>query len=151
MLQGVSISHPAQRFSAVARMQLVRKCSEGICLNQGPVVMGLLRKCWWPQPKWCITKLSLLQHINYHTSSAKSQRLLMLFNDVPWEPEGRYCHWLCTVIAPFLCSADHLWRAFISFWLSSDDILGHIIWGWAEQFIGWLSRSCATAMKLGMH
>ena len=23
--------------------------------------------------------------------------------------------------------------------------------GWAEKFIGWLRRSCATAMKFGMH
>ena len=26
-----------------------------------------------------------------------------------WEPEGHYCHWLCTAIAPFWFSMKHQW------------------------------------------
>ena len=40
----------------------------------------------------------------------------------PWEPEGRYCHWLCTAIAPFWFSMEHLWAAIMPFWLSTDDM-----------------------------
>ena len=40
-----------------------------------------------------------------------------------WEPEGRYWHWLCTSIAPFWFSMDHLWVAVMPFWLSTDDIV----------------------------
>ena len=40
-----------------------------------------------------------------------------------WEPEGRY--WLCTAIAPFWFSTEHLWAAITPFWLSTNDIHFH--------------------------
>ena len=40
-----------------------------------------------------------------------------------WEPEGRYCHWLCTAIAPFWFSTEHLWAAIMPFWLSTDNLI----------------------------
>ena len=39
-----------------------------------------------------------------------------------WEPEGRYCHRLCTAIAPFWFSTEHLWTVITPFWLSTDDM-----------------------------
>ena len=37
-----------------------------------------------------------------------------------WGPQGRYCHRLCTAIAPFWFSTEHLWTVLIPFWLSTD-------------------------------
>ena len=39
-----------------------------------------------------------------------------------WEPEGRYFHKLCTALAPFWFSTEHLWMMIMPFWLSTDDI-----------------------------
>ena len=41
---------------------------------------------------------------------------------VSWEPEGRYCHRLCTAIAPFWFSTEHLSIGITPFWLSTDDM-----------------------------
>ena len=38
------------------------------------------------------------------------------------EPEGRFCHWLCTAIAPFWFSTEHLWILIAPFWLSTADV-----------------------------
>ena len=53
-----------------------------------------------------------------------------------WEPEGRYCHWLCTAIAPFWFSTEHLWAAITPFWLSTDDILKEIKIEWLAIHVG---------------
>ena len=29
--------------------------------------------------------------------------------------------------------------------------VGMHVWRWAEKFMGWLRKSCATAMTFGMH
>ena len=36
-----------------------------------------------------------------------------------WEPEGRYHHRLCTAIAPFWFSTEHVWLVIAPFWLSN--------------------------------
>ena len=41
---------------------------------------------------------------------------------VSWEPEGRYCHRLCTAIAPFWFSMKHLWTAIAPFWFSTKHL-----------------------------
>ena len=51
----------------------------------------------------------------------RARRSLLQFKDVPWEPEGRYCHRLCTAIAAFWFSTEHLWILLAPFWLSTDD------------------------------
>ena len=58
---------------------------------------------------------------NIHTSSAESQKGAIA-DQRCWEPEGRYCHRLCTAIATFWFSMEHLWAAITPFWLSTDDI-----------------------------
>ena len=39
------------------------------------------------------------------------------------EPEGLYCLGLCTVIAPFWFSMEHLWMVITPFWISTDDMI----------------------------
>ena len=43
------------------------------------------------------------------------------------EPEGRYCHRLCTAIAPFLFSTEHPCKSLMPFWLSTDDNVPQIL------------------------
>ena len=60
-----------------------------------------------------------------------------------WEPEGRYCHRLCTAIAPFWFSMVHCWIMIMPFCLSTDRIWhsGHsecsttILWSIAANLI----------------
>ena len=56
------------------------------------------------------------------TVRARRALLQIKFKVFRWEPGGRYCHWLCTAIAPFWFSTEHLWAAITPFWLSTDDI-----------------------------
>ena len=51
-----------------------------------------------------------------HISSVESQKGAIAV-------QRCYCHRLCTAIAPFWFSTEHLWTAIMSFWLSTDDIL----------------------------
>ena len=41
----------------------------------------------------------------------RTRRALTLLNDFHWEPEGRYRHRLCTMIAAFWFSMEHHWTA----------------------------------------
>ena len=41
--------------------------------------------------------------------------------DIQLKPEGGYHHRLCTAIAPFWFSTEHLWILMVPFWLSTDD------------------------------
>ena len=55
-----------------------------------------------------------------------------------WEPEGRYCHRLCTVIAPFWFSTEHRWIVIMPFWLSTDYIRHCVIIYDDEKKSKWL-------------
>ena len=61
---------------------------------------------------------------------------------VGWEPEGRYCQWLCTAIAPFWFSKEHHWVLIMPFWLSAYDI--HHIVSWEPE-----GRYCSSKMFRG--
>ena len=61
---------------------------------------------------------------NWILSSVESQKGVIADQRCShWEPEGRYCHRLCTAIAPFWFSAEHRWSAITPFWLSTDVVL----------------------------
>ena len=53
----------------------------------------------------------------------RARKVLSLFKDVPWAPEGCCRHRHCTAIAPFWFSTEHLWILIAPFWLSTDYIL----------------------------
>ena len=73
----------------------------------------------------CVCVCERVKGTNESISSVESQKPCRpkMFH---WEPEGRYWHRLCTAIAPFWFSAEHLWSAVTPFWLSTDDILKRV-------------------------
>ena len=48
-----------------------------------------------------------------------------------WEPEGCYHHRLCTVIATFWFSTEHLWIVIVPLWLATDAICPVLCHCWA--------------------
>ena len=55
--------------------------------------------------------------------SVESQKGYQYSKMFHWEPEGRYHHRLCIVIAPFWFWREHLWIFIMPFWLSIDDMV----------------------------
>ena len=84
---------------------------------------------------FCNIWVSVTPSDNYFTISTHNLALLhstllhsypvplMLFNDVPLQPQGHYCHRFCAAIAPFWFSTEHHWTALSPFWLSPDYII----------------------------
>ena len=72
---------------------------------------------------------------------------------VSWEPEGRYCR-LCTAIAPFWFSTEHLWTAIAPVWLSTDDILiqrARIWWIWQLVHVQYSTNHCNINFWIASH
>ena len=65
-----------------------------------------------------------------------------------WDPEGRFCHRLCTAIAPFWFSMEYLWTSLMPFWLSTDDIS----WSWPQpvKALNCRSRSRLNSCPWGL-
>ena len=91
-----------------------------------------LRRVHAKNNRWCTLSrhsellVSFLMATAHYTMSAQhdqivgwTKRVLTVFH---WEPEGCYCHILCTAILPFWFSMEHLWTALMPFWLSNDDL-----------------------------
>ena len=55
----------------------------------------------------------------------RARRALLQFKDIPLRTRKAlaYHHRLCTAIAPFWFSTEHLWAAITPFWLSNDDMI----------------------------
>ena len=62
-----------------------------------------------------------------------------------WEPEGGYRNRLCTAIAPFWFSTDHLWTAVAPFWLATDNICVLILVTYETE------RPCHSFLKMYVH
>ena len=52
----------------------------------------------------------------------RARSALLHLKDVPLRTEGCYRHRVCTAIAPFWFSTEHLWNSITPFWLSTDDM-----------------------------
>ena len=67
--------------------------------------------------------ITFKQQFNVHVVTWEPKWRHQYWKMFCWEPEGCYHHGICTAIAPFWFSTEHLsWILIVPFWLSTDDV-----------------------------
>ena len=99
------------------------------CSTQGSVLKknNQINQIKWQISTW-YTKVLFMSPFLYHCQ-LRARRVLLLFRDVPWEPEGRYRCKKSLAIVPFWFSMEHGWRKWC--WIEHF----YIVWQWVHHML----------------